>query len=667
MAGKGAYSVQAGNLVGRELDGMILQERIGRSGVATRYRAFLPENTQALTVYVYNIPFRESDRRDVFERETARLKKLEHPHIRQVRRAGISGDFAFVAYDLVRGGTLAEMLEKTGVLPFDTTLKLFSQICDALSYAHARGIHHHDLKPGTIILDDAGDTYLMSFGLGRRIFGDDVTGSRENIMLRAAHNPPELMRGETADLRADIYSLGSILYRAVTGADPFQSGGSAAEIIQRQLNEPPTPPSRLNSEVSALLETVIMTALRKAPSARYSSVDAFKSAFVEATQRLIEGKDIRRTDDGSIRAVEIDPEPQIDPVEPTSSISGRTIAAVIAGTALFVLVGLVVIALNASTSAPGEILPGETGTAATVLPALETLRSARLQLGTTGTVAYIACNRTSEFHATRAREISELADEYQIHLHIYDSDSDPTREVANIQAAITDDAQAIIICVLNPETAMPGLQQAQEAGVFLVMDTTELQGQIDGVFVYTSNYDIGYAAGRAAGAYADRNVFQPRAVILDFPDLETIVQRADGLEDGFLDAAPDAEVVGRWLGATQVNGEASLAALLEEEVDFNVILSINDAGAYGAIEELDRAGISPDDVHIFSVDAEQIARNYIDDGYYMRGSLTVGREAGSTAMVNAAVSLLGGQDVPQNIEAQPGALYPMELDASDAG
>jgi ABC-type sugar transport system substrate-binding protein len=649
----------------KKLDGIILQERVTRVGVAMRYRAFLPATKQALTVDVYSLPFRDAERRDAFNREATRLASLDHPNIRRVAQFGVSGDVAFIAYDLVHGETLADMLARTPAIPVDQAFNLLSQVGAALGYAHARGIHHHDIKPDTIIVEGGEQIYLMSFGLGQRVFGDDVTASRENIRLRVAHNSPEVLLGDGADLRADVYSLGSVLYEMITGESPFSSEGSATAVIQRHLNALPSVPSAINPEVPPMLDRVILKAMAKAPKERYASVAAFLEDAQVAAESSGEKEEIQQPDADSIRPVRIDPEPEIQVTERDTNISGRTIAWVVGGTALFVVVALLFLALNTTTPTPGAVLVGETGTSEDVMPRLEALRNARFNLGTTGTIAYIACNRSSEYHATRARELRDLAEEYDIDLRVYDSDSDDSREVANIQAALSDDARAMIVCLLNPDTALDGLQQAYDEGTYLIMDNTELQGQIEGVFVYTSNYDMGYAVGRAAGAYAAANVSDPRAIILDFPDLETIVQRADGLEAGFLAEAPDAQVLGRYLGATQDNGAASIEELLEDDTNFNMILSINDAGAYGAIDELERARIDPEAVHIFSVDAEQIARNYIDDGYYMRGSLTIGREAGSVAMLNAAVSLLGGEDIPQNIQAEPGTLYPTELDVTD--
>ena len=167
--------------------------------------------------------------------------------------------------------------------------------------------------------------------------------------------------------------------------------------------------------------------------------------------------------------------------------------------------------------------------------------------------------------------------------------------------------------------------------------------------------------GKEPGLFAGQLVTEElgghaRVIILDFPDLEDIVIRANGLEDGLLEAAPDAEIVGRYTGATRELGAESVRALLDDGVDFDVILSINDAGAYGAIDALEEAGYSGDEVIIVSVDAEDLARQFIEDQHFMRGSIAVGRTESAAGAVDAMVKLLAGSPVPMDILTEPGAL-----------
>jgi ABC-type sugar transport system substrate-binding protein len=123
-----------------------------------------------------------------------------------------------------------------------------------------------------------------------------------------------------------------------------------------------------------------------------------------------------------------------------------------------------------------------------------------------------------------------------------------------------------------------------------------------------------------------------------------------------LEFAPQAEVIGRYLGGTAENGQRSITSLIDDEVPFDAIVSINDAGAFGAVEALAAADFAPDSVIVTSVDAEALAREYIARGYFMRASVDVGRERFSQAGVDAMVLLLAGEPLPEKILVPPGDL-----------
>jgi ribose transport system substrate-binding protein len=143
-------------------------------------------------------------------------------------------------------------------------------------------------------------------------------------------------------------------------------------------------------------------------------------------------------------------------------------------------------------------------------------------------------------------------------------------------------------------------------------------------------------------------------IILDYPDLPIIVTRAKGLEDGLREYAPEAHVIGRYKGGTREFAEASVDRLIKQGVTFNVILSINDAGSFGAIAAMEKAQIAPDSVIISSVDAEALARDYIRKGYFMRGSVAIDREEFSRTAINVMVKLLAGSTLPETFVVPPG-------------
>ena len=123
---------------------------------------------------------------------------------------------------LLRGGSLADLLRK-GPLPPTRAADIFTQVGRGLQYAHSKGVIHRDLKPSNILLDDAGNAYLSDFGLAKMIGSTlDLTESG-NLVGTPAYVAPEQVRGETADVRSDIYSLGILLYHMMVGASALSS------------------------------------------------------------------------------------------------------------------------------------------------------------------------------------------------------------------------------------------------------------------------------------------------------------------------------------------------------------------------------------------------------------------------------------------------------------
>jgi ABC-type sugar transport system substrate-binding protein len=125
--------------------------------------------------------------------------------------------------------------------------------------------------------------------------------------------------------------------------------------------------------------------------------------------------------------------------------------------------------------------------------------------------------------------------------------------------------------------------------------------------------------------------------------------------DGLLAIAPDAEVVGSGVGGTRALGYEAVQDALARGLTFDVILSINDAGSYGAIRALEEAGIPPDAVAISSIDAETLALRYIRQGFYFRASVEIGREQFSIAAVNSIIKLLAGASIAETVLVRPGS------------
>jgi ABC-type sugar transport system substrate-binding protein len=198
------------------------------------------------------------------------------------------------------------------------------------------------------------------------------------------------------------------------------------------------------------------------------------------------------------------------------------------------------------------------------------------------------------------------------------------------------------------------LAAIQDRGLPLA-STSGSEKKYGGVVTGVVDYEMGLSAGRTGGeVIRDRLPAAPRVILLDYPDLPNLIQRANGLEDGFLHSVPGAIILGRYQGATRQFAYESVAALLAAGTTFEVILSINDDGSYGAIDALVEAGIDPQAVSIISIDAQEQAQEFIAEDYFIRASLQVARTATARALVEVVVQMLAGGRVAEQIIIPPG-------------
>ena len=158
-------------------------------------------------------------------------------------------------------------------------------VCRALEAAHAQGVIHRDIKPGNIMLNPRGEVKVTDFGIARVTTTADTVAQTAAILGTASYLSPEQAQGQPVDGRSDIYSLGCVLYEMVTGRPPFL-GDSPVAVASKQVLEQPTPPSRLNSDVTADLDAVILRALAKNPANRYQSAEEMRADLERAKRGL---------------------------------------------------------------------------------------------------------------------------------------------------------------------------------------------------------------------------------------------------------------------------------------------------------------------------------------------------------------------------------------------
>jgi eukaryotic-like serine/threonine-protein kinase len=213
--------------------------------------------------------------------EARHASRLDHPNICTIYEVGEEGGIPFIAMEYIDGTQLREMI-RSAIPSLDQALGFGTQIADALEHAHRHGIVHRDLKSSNIVVDRSGRPIVLDFGLAKRLPGiggermDDSTVTGSPLAGTLSHMAPEVLRGERADVRSDVWSLGVLLYELMTGTLPFQ-GATPFETGRRIMSSPPAP---IGHGVPLPLRLVIERCLVKDPNGRYQTAAEVREALV---------------------------------------------------------------------------------------------------------------------------------------------------------------------------------------------------------------------------------------------------------------------------------------------------------------------------------------------------------------------------------------------------
>lgn len=249
-----------------------LQKHLGTGSFGTVWQAHDVELDRTVAV---KIPLRGSltaDEAEQFLREARAAAQLRHPHIVSVFEVGRDEDTLFIVSEFVPGITLEDWL--TARRPnFRESAKLCAQIADGLHHAHECGVIHRDLKPGNVILDAECQPHLTDFGLALREAGEiTMTVDGKVLGTPAYMSPEQATDSHHVDRRADVYSLGVILFRLLTGELPFR--GNVRMLMYQVVNDPPPSLRSLNNRIPRDLETICLHCLEKDPGKRYDTAQA---------------------------------------------------------------------------------------------------------------------------------------------------------------------------------------------------------------------------------------------------------------------------------------------------------------------------------------------------------------------------------------------------------
>jgi serine/threonine-protein kinase len=263
--------------VGQKLGDYEILGILGAGGMGKVYkvRNTISDRVEAMKILLPDLAG-QKDLADRFLREIKVLASLNHPNIAALRTALTLDNQLVMIMEFVDGVTLSSRLHQ-GAIPPTQAVKYIDQVLEALSYAHKQNVIHRDIKPANMMLTPDGVVKLMDFGIARS--GSDRSLTLTGTTLGSLnYMPPEQVKGEPADNRSDLYSLGVSLYEMVTGQLPFTADSNYA-MMAAHLQEVPKPPIVLRPGIPQTLNQIIVMALAKEPGQRFQSADAFRGAL----------------------------------------------------------------------------------------------------------------------------------------------------------------------------------------------------------------------------------------------------------------------------------------------------------------------------------------------------------------------------------------------------
>jgi hypothetical protein len=299
MAGAGFSQVRAGKLSstgsdmttprairpGDELDGFVIEAIAGRGGMGVVFRARQKQPDRAVALKVIAADLADDPKfRSRFQREATLAAQIEHPNVIPVYAVGEADGVLYLAMRFVDGIDMRALLVQQGRLEPRQAAAIIDQVAQALDSAHSRGLVHRDVKPANILITTAGGrqhVYLSDFGLSRHVEGSQGLTGTGAFLGTIDYVAPEQARGEAVDARTDVYSLGCVLFQALTGSVPYPMDNDLAKLYAHDSQPPPSVLERA-PDTPAAFESVLKRAMNKDPDERYLSAGDLGRAAVAA-------------------------------------------------------------------------------------------------------------------------------------------------------------------------------------------------------------------------------------------------------------------------------------------------------------------------------------------------------------------------------------------------
>ncbi len=257
--------------VGKRLDARYeIREIIGIGGMAVVYKAYDCIDDRIVAIKILKEEFvRNSEFLTRFRNESKAIAVLSHPNIVKVIDVSFGDNFQYIVMEYIDGINLKEFLERKGALKWTDALYFTVQILRALQHAHDKGIVHRDVKPQNIMLLNDGTIKVTDFGIARFARSNQQTLT-DKAIGSVHYISPEQARGNAIDEKADLYSVGVMMYEMLTGQLPFD-GDTAVSIALKHMQNEPMPPRKLNPSIPVGIEQIVLRAMRKVPAYRYHS------------------------------------------------------------------------------------------------------------------------------------------------------------------------------------------------------------------------------------------------------------------------------------------------------------------------------------------------------------------------------------------------------------
>ncbi|HAG09837.1 MAG TPA: Stk1 family PASTA domain-containing Ser/Thr kinase [Desulfotomaculum sp.] len=258
-------------MIGKTLGGRYeIIEELGSGGTAVVYKGLDASLGRPVTIKILRAEYTtDYDFVRRFQHEARAVASLCHPNIVSLYDVGQEGNIHYLVMEYVHGDNLKAIIAKEGPLSPARAIHIVCQVCEALTHAHENNIVHRDVKPHNILITREGWAKLSDFGIARDVTGTTLTYT-SSFIGSVHYLSPEQARGQLADQRSDLYSLGVVLYEMLTGSVPYQ-GDNLIAVALKHIQDEPERPSKLNEKITPQLEEVILRAIAKDPSKRFQN------------------------------------------------------------------------------------------------------------------------------------------------------------------------------------------------------------------------------------------------------------------------------------------------------------------------------------------------------------------------------------------------------------